>query len=256
MKVFVIEDNPVYNDYVCNLLKKDSFDTMSAYNLATAKKLLAKSEVDDIVVADLRLPDGESIELLRWMRANDKQQVFIVMTNYGEVHTAVESMKLGSKDYIQKQLLEDKLIPLIRTLQKEHEKRLQWNIPIFVRQILGENGTGKEHIAQHIHQQSKLADKPFVAVDCGALSPSLIQSAFFGHVKGAFTGAEANKTGYFLEADGGTLFLDEVGNLTMEMQQMLLRAIQERRYRPVGAKEDKTANVRIVAATKRICRKP
>lgn len=85
MKVFVIEDNPVYNDYVCNLLKKDSFDTMSAYNLATAKKLLAKSEVDDIVVADLRLPDGESIELLRWMRANDKQQVFIVMTNYGEV---------------------------------------------------------------------------------------------------------------------------------------------------------------------------
>ncbi len=209
MKVFVIEDNPVYNDYVCNLLKKDSFDTMSAYNLATAKKLLAKSEVDDIVVADLRLPDGESIELLRWMRANDKQQVFIVMTNYGEVHTAVESMKLGSKDYIQKQLLEDKLIPLIRTLQKEHEKRLQWNIPIFVRQgeayqkikkrvrlvattrmsvlILGENGTGKEHIAQHIHQQSKLADKPFVAVDCGALSPSLIQSAFFGHVKGAFT---------------------------------------------------------------------
>ncbi len=219
MKVFVIEDNPVYNDYVCNLLKKDSFDTMSAYNLATAKKLLAKSEVDDIVVADLRLPDGESIELLRWMRANDKQQVFIVMTNYGEVHTAVESLKLGSKDYIQKQLLEDKLIPLIRTLQKEHEKRLQWNIPIFVRQgeayqkikkrvrlvattrmsvlILGENGTGKEHIAQHIHQQSKLADKPFVAVDCGALSPSLIQSAFFGHVKGAFTGAEANKTGVF-----------------------------------------------------------
>ena len=130
MKVFVIEDNPVYNDYVCNLLKKDSFDTMSAYNLATAKKLLAKSEVDDIVVADLRLPDGESIELLRWMRANDKQQVFIVMTNYGEVHTAVESMKLGSKDYIQKQLLEDKLIPLIRTLQKEHEKQhfiINWN---------------------------------------------------------------------------------------------------------------------------------
>ena len=271
MKVFVIEDNPVYNDYVCNLLKKDSFDTMSAYNLATAKKLLAKSEVDDIVVADLRLPDGESIELLRWMRANDKQQVFIVMTNYGEVHTAVESMKLGSKDYIQKQLLEDKLIPLIRTLQKEHEKRLQWNIPIFVRQgeayqkikkrvrlvattrmsvlILGENGTGKEHIAQDIHTQSCFSDKPFVAVDCGSLAPALAPSAFFGHVKGAFTGADCNRTGYFQEAEGGTLFLDEVGNLTMEMQQMLLRAIQERRYRPVGAKGEKTANVRIVAAT-------
>lgn len=115
--------------------------------------------------------------------------------------------------------------------------------------ILGENGTGKEHIAQHIHTQSKQADKPFVAVDCGALPPTLAQSAFFGHVKGAFTGADANKSGYFQEAEGGTLFLDEVGNLTMETQQMLLRAIQERRYRPVGAKEDKTANVRIVAAT-------
>ena len=273
MKVFVIEDNPVYNDYVCNLLKKDSFDTMSAYNLATAKKLLAKSEVDDIVVADLRLPDGESIELLRWMRANDKQQVFIVMTNYGEVHTAVESMKLGSKDYIQKQLLEDKLIPLIRTLQKEHEKRLQWNIPIFVRQgeayqkikkrvrlvattrmsvlILGENGTGKEHIAQHIHQQSKLADKPFVAVDCGALSPSLIQSAFFGHVKGAFTGAEANKTGYFLEADGGTLFLDEVGELPLPVQGAFLRALELRRFRPVGEVREVESDFRLVAATNR-----
>lgn len=115
--------------------------------------------------------------------------------------------------------------------------------------ILGENGTGKEHIAQQIHAQSKQSDKPFVAVDCGALSPSLAQSAFFGHVKGAFTGADTNKAGYFQEAEGGTLFLDEVGNLTMEMQQMLLRTIQERRYRPIGAKEDQTANVRIVAAT-------
>ncbi|WP_455639880.1 response regulator, partial [Parabacteroides sp.] len=125
MKVFVIEDNPVYNDYVCNLLKKDSFDTMSAYNLATAKKLLVKAEEDDVIVADLRLPDGEGIDLLRWMRTNDKQQAFIIMTDYGEVHTAVESMKLGSKDYIQKQLIEDRLVPLIRKLQKEWEKRQQ-----------------------------------------------------------------------------------------------------------------------------------
>ena len=115
--------------------------------------------------------------------------------------------------------------------------------------ILGENGTGKEHIAQDIHTQSCFSDKPFVAVDCGSLAPALAPSAFFGHVKGAFTGADCNRTGYFQEAEGGTLFLDEVGNLTMEMQQMLLRAIQERRYRPVGAKGEKTANVRIVAAT-------
>lgn len=271
MKIYVIEDNPVYNDYVCNLLKKEGFGTAQAFHLNTARKLLAKIGEDDIVLADLRLPDGESIDLLRWMRANGKEQPFIVMTNYGEVNSAVESMKLGSKDYIQKPLLEDRLVPLVRSIQKEQEKRRQRQIPIFKRSgeafvnirkrirlvaptrmsvlILGENGTGKEHIAQHIHAQSKLSDKPFVAVDCGALSPTLAQSAFFGHVKGAFTGADADKAGYFREADGGTLFLDEVGNLTMETQRMLLRAIQERRYRPVGAKEDRTANVRIVAAT-------
>ena len=271
MKIYVIEDNPVYNDYVCNLLKKGGFDTAQAFHLNTAKKLLLKAKEDDIVLADLRLPDGESIDLLRWMRANNKEQPFIVMTNYGEVNSAVESMKLGSKDYIQKPLLEDRLVPLVRSIQKEQEKRKQRQIPIFKRSgeafvnikkrirlvaptrmsvlILGENGTGKEHIAHHIHAQSKQSDKLFVAVDCGALPPSLAQSAFFGHVKGAFTGADADKAGYFQEADGGTLFLDEVGNLTMETQQMLLRAIQERRYRPTGAKEDKTANVRIVAAT-------
>lgn len=271
MRIFVIEDNPVYNDYVCNLLKKEGFSTVQAYRLNAAKKLLAGMEEDDIVLADLRLDEGESIDLLRWMRANGMRQPFIIMTNYGEVHSAVESMKLGSKDYIQKPLLEDKLIPLVRSLQKEREKRKQRQVPIFIRQgaayqnikkrvrlvavtrmsvlILGENGTGKEHIAQHIHAQSKRADKPFVAVDCGSLSPTLAQSAFFGHVKGAFTGADTNRAGYFQEAEGGTLLLDEVGNLTMETQQMLLRAIQERRYRPIGAKEDKTANVRIVAAT-------
>lgn len=271
MKVIVIEDNPVYNDYVCNLLKKGGFDTVQAYRLSAAKKLLMKAGEDDIVLSDLRLPDGEGIDLLRWMRIEEKRQPFIVMTDYAEVHTAVESMKLGSADYIPKPLVADRLVPLIRSMHNAQEKRKSSQVPIFVRQgaayqeikrrvrlvaptrmsvlILGENGTGKEHIAQHIHAQSKRADKPFVAVDCGSLSPSLAQSAFFGHVKGAFTGADANKIGYFQEAEGGTLFLDEVGNLPMETQQMLLRAIQERRYRPIGAKEDKTADVRIVAAT-------
>lgn len=271
MKVHVIEDNPVYNDYVCNLLKKGGFDTVQAYRISTAQKLLEKAEEEDIVLADLRLPDGESIDLLRWMRKGGKMQTFIVMTDYAEVHTAVESMKLGSSDYIPKRLIEDKLVPLVRSLHKMQGGGKHTQVPIFTRQgaayqevkrrvrlvaptrlsvlILGENGTGKEHIAQYIHAQSKVADKPFVPVDCGSLSPTLAQSAFFGHRKGAFTGADSDKAGYFEEACGGTLFLDEVGNLSLETQQMLLRAIQERRYRPVGAKEDKTANVRIVAAT-------
>ena len=269
-RIIVVDDNLVYCQLVCNLLEREGFRTVQAYHLSSARKLLQQATEDDIVVSDLRLPDGDGIGLLRWMRKEGMMQSFIIMTDYDEVHTAVESMKLGSLDYIPKQQLEVKLIPLLHDIMKEMRMGRR-RMPVFSRNgsafqaimkrirqvaptnmsvlIFGENGTGKEHIAQHIHQQSKLADKPFVAVDCGALSPSLIQSAFFGHVKGAFTGAEANKTGYFLEADGGTLFLDEVGNLTMEMQQMLLRAIQERRYRPVGAKEDKTANVRIVAAT-------
>ena len=206
-----------------------------------------------------------------WTKSRNKRQPFIVMTDYDEVHTAVESMKLGSSDYIPKRLIEDKLVPLLRSLHKVQERKKHTQIPIFTRQgeayqeikrrvrlvaptrlsvlILGENGTGKEHIAHHIHAQSKLSDKPFVPVNCGSLSPTLAQSAFFGHRKGAFTGADSDKSGYFEEADGGTLFLDEVGNLSLETQQMLLRAIQERRYRPIGAREDKTANVRIVAAT-------
>ena len=116
--------------------------------------------------------------------------------------------------------------------------------------IFGENGTGKEHIAHHLHDKSKRAVKPFVAVDCGSLTKELAPSAFFGHVKGAFTGADCAKKGYFHEAEGGTLFLDEVGNLALETQQMLLRAIQERRYRPVGDKADRNFNVRIIAATR------
>ena len=115
--------------------------------------------------------------------------------------------------------------------------------------ILGENGTGKEHLARMVHDQSRMKEKPFVSVDCGTLSPELAKSELFGHVKGAFTGADSNKDGYFKEADGGTLFLDEVGNLSLETQQMLLRAIQEHRYRPVGGNRECTANVRIVAAT-------
>lgn len=271
MKVIVIEDNPVYSDYVCNLLKKGGFDTVQAYRLSTAKKLLLKAGEEDIVLSDLRLPDGEGIDLLRWMRIEEKRQPFIVMTDYAEVHTTVESMKLGSADYIPKPLVADRLVPLIRSMHNAQEQRKSSQIPIFVRQgaayqeikrrvrlvaptrmsvlILDENGTGKEHIAQHIHTQGKRADKPFVAVDYGSLSQTLAQSAFFGHVKGAFTGADANKIGYFQEAEGGTLFLDKVGNLPLETQQMLLRAIQERCCRSIGAKEDKTADVRIVAAT-------
>ena len=269
-KIIVVEDNIVYCEYVCNMLSREGYRNMKAYHLSTAKKHLQQATDNDIVVADLRLPDGSGIDLLCWMRKEGKMQPFIIMTDYAEVNTAVESMKLGSIDYIPKQLVEDKLVPLIRSILKERQAG-QRRMPMFARDgsafqkimhrirlvaatdmsvmIFGENGTGKEHIAHLLHDKSKRAGKPFVAVDCGSLSKELAPSAFFGHVKGAFTGADNAKKGYFHEAEGGTLFLDEVGNLALETQQMLLRAIQERRYRPVGDKADRNFNVRIIAAT-------
>ena len=272
-KIIVLEDNTLFAEVVCKWLQREGWKTECVTNISRAKKLMEKADTDDIVLADLRLPDGESTTLLEWLRKNGMDQPFIVMTDYAEVHTAVSAMKLGSVDYIPKKLLEDKLLTTINGIvQKQMATKAALSAtPIFQRDsaafrqikerirlvaptemsvlILGENGTGKEHIAQRIHANSKRKDKPFVSVDCGSISPSLAQSAFFGHVKGAFTGAEENKVGYFQEANGGTLFLDEVGNLPYEIQQMLLRVIQERRYRPVGAKEDKNCNVRIVAAT-------
>ena len=269
-RIIVVEDNIVYCEFVCNLLAREGFRTVQAYHLSTAKKLLQQASDGDIVVSDLRLPDGDGIGLLRWMRKEGMTQPLIIMTNYAEVHTAVESMKLGSLDYIPKQLVEDKLMPLLHTILKERSIGRN-RMPVFARDssafqkimqqirlvaptdmsvlIFGENGTGKEHIAHHLHDKSKRAGKPFVPVGCGSLSKDLAPSAFFGHVKGAFTGADSTKKGYFNEAEGGTLFLDEVGNLALETQQMLLRAIQELRYRPIGDKTDKSFNVRIIAAT-------
>ena len=249
IKIIVVEDNIVYCEFVCNLLAREGFRTVQAFHLSTARKLLQQAADGDIVVSDLRLPDGNGIDLLRWMRKEGMTQPFIIMTDYAEVHTAVESMKLGSLDYIPKQLVEDKLVPLLRTILKERNIGRS-RMPVFARDgsafrkimhrirlvaptdmsvlIFGENGTGKEHIAHHLHDKSKRSGKPFVAVDCGSLNKELAPSAFFGHVKGAFTGADSAKKGYFHEAEGGTLFLDEVGNLAPETQQMLLRAIQQR----------------------------
>lgn len=268
--IIVVEDNIVYCEFVCNMLAREGYRTVKAYHLSTAKKHLQQATDNDIVVADLRLPDGNGIDLLRWMRKEGMMQPFIIMTDYAEVNTAVESMKLGSLDYIPKRLVEDKLAPLLRSILKERNAGRN-RMPVFPRNgsafqaiskrirlvaptdmsvlIFGENGTGKEHIAHHLHDKSKRSGKPFVAVDCGSISAELAPSAFFGHVKGAFTGADGTKKGYFHEAEGGTLFLDEIGNLAMETQQMLLRAIQERRYRPLGDKADKSFNVRIIAAT-------
>lgn len=269
MKVIVIEDNILFCDYICSLLQKADFKTMKAHGLAQAKKMIRGSiHEDDMVLADLRLPDGESTALLKWMRDNGYMHPFIMMTNYEEIHPAVHAMKLGAEDFILKPLVEDKLLPAIRKIKAANDT---FSKVIYERRsasfcelnqyihlvaptdmtvlILGNTGTGKEHLANKIHRRSLRANKPYIKVDCGSLSKDLAASAFFGHVKGAFTGATEEKAGYFLEAQGGTLFMDEVENLSIETQRMLLRAMEERSYRPVGGKQDRRMDVRIIAAT-------
>lgn len=263
-----MEDNIIYSDFVCRLLESKGFQCTSASTCNGARKFFAKMHEDDIVLADLRLPDGNGIALLEELRKQGKNNPYIVMTDYDEVSTAVRSMKQGAEDYIPKKLIEDSLFPLLKNLQKRMERH---ETPIYERQsaafreldrkirlvaptnmsilILGESGTGKEHIAEKIHARSKRANTPFVSVDCGILSKELAASTLFGHEKGAFTGAENKKLGFWEEASGGTLFLDEIGNLPIEVQQMLLRALEVKQYRPTGGNKDKRADVRIIAAT-------
>lgn len=267
-KIIVVEDNLVFADYVCRLLESKGFKSETTSDCKGARKLFANIGEDDMVLSDLRLPDGDGIALLEELRKQGRNNPYIVMTDYDEVPTAVKSMKLGAEDYLPKKLLTDNLFPLLKTLQKRLERH---GAPIHERMsepfrklynrirlvaptnmsvlILGESGTGKEHIAEKIHTSSKRAGEPFVSVDCGILSKELATSALFGHERGAYTGAEIKRQGYWAEADGGTLFLDEIGNLPMEVQQMLLRALESKQYRPMGGNKDKAADVRIIAAT-------
>ena len=269
MRVIVVEDNVLFCNYICNFLQKADLDTVRTYRLAQAKKIIGTSvREDDIVLADLRLPDGESTTLLQWMRENGYMHPFIMMTNYEEIHSAVHTMKLGAEDYILKPLVETRLLPVIKKIRTVNEA---FTKVIYERKstpfcelnryihmvaptdmtvlILGSTGTGKEHLAKKIHRQSLRSGKPYVTVDCGAIPEELAASEFFGHRKGSFTGADSDKPGLFQEADGGTLFLDEIGNLSYKTQMLLLRALQEKCYKQVGSTKERRFDIRLLAAT-------
>lgn len=214
-RIIVIEDNLVFRDHVCGMLEKAGYTTRTAYDCAGARKLLEALETDDIVLSDLRLPDGECTALLEYMRASGMRNPFVIMTDYAQVVSAVSSMKQGAADYIPKKLLQEKLMPMIRELAQK--SKIRRTVPIFERRsatfqeisrrialvaptdmgvlILGENGTGKDHIAEKVHERSRRADRPFVAVDCGMLTGELAASELFGHRKGSFTGAVTDKAG-------------------------------------------------------------
>ena len=272
--ILIVEDDAAFGMMLQTWLKKNNYEVVLATQYAQAKKEISSKKFD-LILTDLRLPDGDGILLMTWVREQLKSRVpFIVMTGYAEVQTAVSAMKLGAFDYLKKpinpSLLEEKIVAAMESTQEEETlfrpkkvmvkgnseaiQRLYKHVELvaptkFSVLILGESGTGKEYIAEMIHDCSPRRDKPFIAVDCGSLSKELAPSELFGHLKGSFTSAIADKKGVFEQAKGGTVFLDEVGNLPYEVQMQLLRSLQEQKVRPVGSAIDINVDVRIVAAT-------
>ncbi|MGP1447799.1 MAG: sigma-54-dependent transcriptional regulator [Candidatus Limimorpha sp.] len=275
-KILIVEDDAAFGVMIQTWLKKNDFDATLSTRCAQAKREIAANGFD-LILTDLRLPDGDGIMLMAWVREHVKSRVpIIVMTGYAEVQTAVSAMKLGASDYLKKPInpavLEEKIEAALSSKAGREEpgkaekkgkmvmggsqliQRLYKHIELvaptkFSVLILGESGTGKEHLARLIHERSLRKDKPFIAVDCGSLSKELAPSELFGHLKGSFTSAIADKKGVFEQAKGGTVFLDEVGNLPYEVQMQLLRALQEQKVRPVGSATDVSVDVRIIAAT-------
>jgi two-component system response regulator HydG len=238
----------------------------------------------DIVVTDLKIPQLGGLELIKRIRAGNPQVSVIVLTQYGTIETAIEATRLGAVDYVTKPFhveeLRSKLERLVRSIELDQENRLlreqlrsrpgfggligvsprmqrvykliekvaQHNYPVL---ILGESGTGKELVSRSIHFSGPRSNKPFSPVDCSALVPTLIESELFGYVKGAFTGAQQSKQGLFEAAGEGTLFLDEIGDLPVDLQAKLLRALQEHEVKPVGSNDRVGIRARVIAATNR-----
>ena len=282
-RILILEDDVTFGTMLKTWFSKNSWETTWVSKVEQAK-LEFQDNSFDLILSDLRLPDGDGIIFLTWLRENNIMTPLIIMTSYSDVQTAVLAMKLGASDYLQKPInptiLQQKIDMAMsqpaKTAEKEPEvepkskqknnankvvkgsssvmQRLYSHIDLVAPTkmsvlILGESGTGKEYIARMIHENSNRKSEPFVAVDCGSLSMELAPSELFGHKKGSFTSAISDKTGVFVEANGGTVFLDEVGNLSYEVQKQLLRALQEQKVRPVGSATDIKVDVRIIAAT-------
>lgn len=282
-RILVVDDEESIREFLEIMLKKEGYEITLAEDGQKAKDLLSKKTFD-MIISDLQMPNVTGIELLKFVKESYPDTVFMLITAFGTTETAVEAMKMGAYDYLTKPFKIDEVRLNIqnalrsrnlevenRTLKKELVKEYSFQNMVgnsaamhaiydMVKRvsqtptnvlITGESGTGKEVVAKAIHYNGPLKDKPFVTVNCGAIPENLMESEMFGHKKGSFTGAVADKAGLFEVADGGTLFLDEVGELPLTIQVKLLRAIQERVIRRVGATEDNKVDVRIIAATNR-----
>ena len=287
-KILIVEDDIAFGTMIQTWLKKKGFEVEKATSVKAAIQIYEKTESGfDLVLSDLRLPDHDGIFLLQWMRKHGMMVPFIVMTSYAEIQNVVLAMKSGATDYVAKPFQPDILLDKIKEAIKAPKKTQNTsttedkntkvaapagNVPKYLEGeseasrklysfvslvaptpmsvlILGASGTGKEYVARRIHELSQRAGKPFFALDCGAIPKDVAASEFFGHVKGAFTGADQDKKGAFEMANGGTLFLDEMGNLNYEVQVQLLRALQERKIRPVGSTKEIDIDIRLVCAT-------
>ena len=282
--ILIIEDDITFLTMIKAWLSRNGFNVDSASSISQGIKAIDNTQYD-LILSDMRLPDGEGISIIDHLKEIDCPSPIIIMTSYADIQNAVNAMKHGAVDYIAKPINPDILLEKINsalnttpssppktkkasaTSQKggtqspqliegnsEVAKRLYGYVSLVAPTpmsvlITGANGTGKEYVAHRIHQQSRRSDKPFIAIDCGALLKDLAASELFGHKKGAFTGATTDKVGAFSEANGGTLFLDEVGNLSYDVQVQLLRAIQERKIRPIGSTKEVDIDVRIICAT-------
>lgn len=277
--ILIVEDDITFSLMLTTWLGKKGFRVQSVSSVKEAKQRM-EGTFYDLVLSDLRLPDGDGIALLHWMKSQCPTVPVILMTGYAEIQSAVLAMKSGAADYIAKPLNPEELLNKINeslasnaesvVSQASSSSLPEPNLYIegqsaaarvlyeHVRLVAptdmsvlvtGASGTGKEYVARRIHAESGRSKAPFVAVDCGAIPKDLAASEFFGHVKGSFTGAIDHKTGAFVAADGGTIFLDEIGNLSYAVQVQLLRALQERKVRPIGSNQEIPINVRLISAT-------
>jgi two-component system response regulator PilR (NtrC family) len=267
----VVDDEADIRELIELTLSRMSIATRAAGTLEEARRLIAR-EVFDLCLADMRLPDGDGLDWVDYMQRQYPAVPVVVITAHGSAETAVRAMKSGAFDFASKPLDLHKLrnlvtaalqlncraakaqgrqallggSPVMEEIRAKIAKLARTQAPIF---IGGESGTGKELVARLIHAQGPRADKPFVPVNCGAIPPDLMESEFFGHRKGSFTGAAGDKTGLFQAAEGGTLFLDEVADLPLALQVKLLRAIQEKAIRPVGDQREIPVDVRLLSAS-------
>jgi len=280
--VLVIDDKPALRQILSSVLNRAGYFVESAAGAVEASAMLSRGDID-VALCDIRMPDGNGIDVLRQARAAGIDTVFVMVSAIAAVETAVEALRAGASDYIVKPVHHEELlhrlarIEAMRGLRAENQvlRRAVYakSAPLFRFQspamlevehlvdkvaptsstvlLVGESGTGKGVLAQSIHQKSLRREQPFVSVNCSAIPEQLIESEFFGHTKGAFTGAERARNGLFLEADKGTLFLDEIGELPMPMQTKLLHAIEDKHVRAVGSEQSRHVDVRIVAATNR-----